>query len=619
MCGIAGQIRFDGVSVQEKLIRGMTDRMQLRGPDDSGIYCGGRVGLGMRRLSIIDLAGGHQPISNEDGTIHIVLNGEIYNYIELRRELESRGHRFKTHSDVEVVLHLYEDHGTDAIQQLNGMFAFCLWDSRRNTAWIARDRFGIKPLFYTRDRGALSFASSIDSLRELPEFDSGLDEDGILRYLALSYVSTPYSVYRSVRKLPPASFLVVDSRGEIELKKYWSVPEASGSSSSIKMEDYLLEAELLFKSSTELHSRSDVPVGCFLSGGIDSSLVSAFFAEETQQPFHTFSVDFTGKQDSELPFARSVSERCRTIHHEDLLDASGAVRELRELIPHLDEPVADSAIVPSYVLSKRARDLDIKVLLSGAGGDELFGGYFRHYWHARDRLIGATSALPPEAIAHPMLTRILGDRAAGYLARSWSRGASFALETSGIRPELLSRVIRKPARVSRMMTLLREEFKDVGTPRGPRDALLHYHRMKADLEHYLNDNILALFDKTSMAASVEGRVPFLDHRLVEFAFKNARYPFIDPENPKKMLRLLGRNRVPEAILARKKVGFNGPISEWLKILHLGSETWPKLHEITAEWFRPERIRALEGNPSAADLLFNLYVLDQWLHSHERIS
>jgi asparagine synthase (glutamine-hydrolysing) len=333
MCGICGILNYDGAPVSDKLLLEMNDTMMLRGPDDSGHYIEVGLGMAMRRLSIIDLEGGHQPICNEDSTIHVVLNGEIYNYIELRQDLENLGHRFKTKSDTEVLVHLYEEYGTDAVKHLNGMFAFAIWDSPRKRLWVVRDRLGIKPLVYFKSQKGFVFASTLEALACHPDFKKEVDHDSLLLYFMLSYVPTPRTIWTKAKKLPPGHWLLVENN-QVRIEQYWSLKPHIHTE---RNQQFFVEGiQAIIKDSIDLHSRSDVPVGTFLSGGIDSSAVTALFCEHSNNAVHTFTMDFDGKGVKEGHYAKLVADHYKTQHHFQILHLDRALEELEELLPLMD-------------------------------------------------------------------------------------------------------------------------------------------------------------------------------------------------------------------------------------------------------------------------------------------
>ena len=606
MCGICGIFNFNGQPISRDTLIEMNDSMALRGPDDSGIYQKGKIGMAMRRLSIIDLPGGHQPITNEDGSIHLILNGEIYNYIELRRDLEKLGHIFRTKSDVEVLIHLYEEYGVKAVEYLNGMFAFALWDENRESLWLGRDRLGIKPLVYASSDEKFSFASTLTALLKQLDFNRELDEESILLYMTLSYIPTPRSVWKNTHKLPPAHWMMGE-KGKTVIQRYWSLePE----NRRISHDEFIEEISLLFKDSIMLHGRSDVDVGTFLSGGLDSSAVTALFAQHTGYAVKTFSMDFEGKSENEGHFAQMVSDRYKTEHYAYSLGSEEAVSALDKVLAEMDEPMADSAIVPSYLLSKMARESGLKVMLSGAGGDELFGGYHRHYHSKRDVISGLLGWLP-SAIGKLIYT-MTPSRWQQYAFMSTnSQGLSYGLNTSGINLGTLKKILKTDNKFSDALELLNSQFSEL--PELEKKWGFSQARMVTDINHYLVDNVLAITDKTSMAASIEARVPLLDHRLVELAFSvlseiSLSNDFTDAKNS---LKSMVKNSLPDSILSRSKLGFNGPVGPWL-----GEFKDKQFTDMLGDYVDSNKINEIlshsKNGQQRSENIFSIYVLNKWL-------
>ena len=377
MCGIYGMLHLDGSPAMAEALLPM-DRITVhRGPDDQGAHADGPLAFGMRRLSIIDVEGGHQPLTNEDRTLWLVANGEIYNYRALRRELQARGHRFGTGSDCETILHLYEEHGDEFVEHLNGMFAFALWDARRRRLLVGRDRLGIKPVYLYRDAKRLIFASEAKAILALPGAEPALDAAALSSYLALGYVPAPQSIFRGVRKLPPATLLIAEGDRVLE-RRYWRVP--NDVDRELSEDEWVDRVRARLEESVRMQMVSDVPIGAFLSGGIDSSAVVAFMAAHSERPVKTYAIGFEGggaeAYYNELPFAQQVAELFKTDHHE-ILVRPDTVSLLPRLLWHMDEPIADTAFITTYLVSEFARR-DVTVILSGVGGDELFGGYRRY-------------------------------------------------------------------------------------------------------------------------------------------------------------------------------------------------------------------------------------------------
>jgi asparagine synthase (glutamine-hydrolysing) len=565
MCGIYGYLRLDDNAVDEAVVAAMGSRVVHRGPDDEGRYANGACAIGMRRLSIIDLEGGHQPLSNEDGTLWLVANGEIYNFRELRRELAAQGHRFKTGSDCEAILHAYEQYGDDFVARLNGMFAFALWDSRRGRLLVARDRLGVKPLYLRRGPSSLAFASEAKSLLALPDSSVELDPVALHCYLSLGYVPAPHCLFKGIEKLPPASMIVAEGNRQ-EIRRYWRI--------SSRIEDGVAEDEWIERvrhglgNAVRMQMVSDVPLGAFLSGGIDSSAVVANMAAHSDRPVKTYAIGFEGgKADAfynELPYARRVSERFGTEHQEIIVRPDVAAL-LPRLIWHMDEPIADTAFVTTYLVSEFARR-DVTVILSGVGGDELFGGYRRylgeHYqqyfemlpgW-VRRTAVAVSGSLPSDR--HSALLNI-SRLARGFLAGSelpFEERYKSYVEVFGDRE--IDRLIR--VRALQRPDAIRQAFGFAGG----KDAL---NRMLAvDAETQLPDDLLLLTDKMSMATSLECRVPFLDHELVEMAASMPESVKLRGGRLKHVLKQALAPMLPEDILHRKKRGFGAPMGAWLR-------------------------------------------------------
>ena len=616
MCGICGVINFDGTPVPDQLLRKMNKALILRGPDEEGLYVDRNFGMAMRRLSIIDLDTGHQPISNEDQTIHVVLNGEIYNYLELRQALENVGHQFSTRSDTEVLVHLYEEYGTDAVKHLNGMFAFALWDSKRKRLWVVRDRLGIKPLVYFTSPKGFVFASTLEALACHSDFKKEIDYDSLLLYFMLAYVPTPRTIWKQAHKLPPGHWLLVEDN-QIKTEQYWSLePQVD---SGITQEDFVAEIREIFNHSIQFHSRSDVPVGTFLSGGVDSSAVTSVFCQRSEKDVHTFTMNFEGKDFNEARYAQLVAEQHKTEHHLRTLNLGQALENLEELLPLMDEPMADSAIIPSYILSKQARDQNIKVILCGAGGDELFGGYHRHYQSLRDKLAGQLTAIPLRF--WNTLSRIVHPKIGHYGGLTWDKGTAFGLGTSGVHLGFFENLLSNSKDYMKGMELTKSQFSSLSNLEN--NYGFGYGRMLTDVQNYLVDNVLAVTDRTSMAASVEARVPFLDHRLVELAFSVPEHVNIGCsfKDTKISLKAAIKAEIPAKILSRPKTGFNGPVYDWIRKKHSKFEErlFNLKHPAVQSLFDQDAVKKTWLNDadrvSACETFFMIYVADLWLETH----
>jgi asparagine synthase (glutamine-hydrolysing) len=613
MCGVAGVIAFNGGPVSLASLKAMTDCMVQRGPDDDGFFAEGSVGLAFRRLSIIDVQGGHQPLTNEAGDLQLVLNGEIYNHVELRQQLVARGHSFRTMSDAETVLHLYEERGVECLAELNGMFAFALYDSRRGAVWVARDRLGIKPLFYAVAPNFVAFASDVRALRAA--YPTDVDQRQVLKYLALGYVPGDESMWRGVRKLPPAHHMWIEN-GAVSIRRYWSVNGHASWRGSVTEAEAQLEALLI--DAVRLQLRSDVPLGVFLSGGLDSSAIVALAAEQMSNPLQTFTISFEGKHSADERFSRQIAERYHTSHTEITMGSADAATAIDELLPMMDEPIADSAMVPAYWLSKASRERGIKVLLNGAGGDEIFAGYGRH-WPAR---FGS-----PDWVANrlpkPFRQVIAGawqyfqpDRA----IRATDSRLAWAASVSGVNFQSARSLLRDPADYAAVVAAAGDEY--AGLTNGLQQLGFAHARMSLDLETYLPEDVLALTDKATMAASVEGRVPLIDHRLVEFAISLPTNINFDGGRPKGLLKRVMANRLPQELLNRSKEGFNAPHDVWMRSdsgIDLAGELLDSRTPLLDELIEPKFLESLLANPQqrsrSASMLFGLFILNKWHRSH----
>jgi asparagine synthase (glutamine-hydrolysing) len=558
MCGICGVLNFGTREPADQVqLKRAADAMVHRGPDDEGFYLDGELGIGNRRLSIIDLPGGHQPISNEDGSLWIAFNGEIYNYRELHQQLEGR-HQFRTASDTEVILHLYEEHGTGLLEYLRGMFAFALWDRRQRRLLLVRDRIGIKPLYYLTEPGRLAFASELRALRALAVHPLEIDPQSVYDFFGFRYVPAPNTFYRNVSKLLPGHLLVADSGG-IRQERYWDLPGED--EEPLAAEDYAAQVLEMLRESVRLRLVADVPLGVFLSGGVDSTAIVAMMSDLGVRPLRTFSVGFEEKKFSELPYARRVAARFSTEHTEVVLRARDLADELSRLIAFRDEPVAEPTDVALYRMSRKAAET-VKVVLAGEGSDELFAGYPKY---AADRLAGLVSAFPPEVTG--AIVRWLPYR---------QRRVKLALEALSI-PEEAERSATWFASFSRQerealfsLDFLKQvdqahparvfaQYLEQVRERAPLKRMLY-----ADLKIWLPDNLLLRGDQMTMAASIEERVPFLDHKLVELAARIPVRLLTQGFRTKVLLRQALKPYLPEETLRRRKVGFTVPVGQWFR-------------------------------------------------------
>ena len=566
MCGIYGILDTSGSSIDPYIVRSMGDVIYHRGPDGDGEFADENLHMGMRRLAIIDVDGGQQPIYSEDGNVVVVCNGEIYNFRELRAELQAKGHTFATGSDSEVVVHLYEEYGDDCVKHLSGMFAFAVWDRRRRRLLIARDRLGIKPLYVSETSGRIVFASELKSILNCPGVKRSINPTALREYLALGYVPAPLSMLDGIEKLPPGTLLVVED-GNRRQQRYWDFPEAEGSSAGER--EWAARIAETMERAVVSQMVSDVPLGAFLSGGVDSSAVVAFMARNSDKPVKTYSIGFDsdsgGAYYNELPYARKVAEMFRTDHHE-IVVRPDVTSLLPELLWHMDEPIADAAFITTYLVSKFARE-DVTVILSGVGGDELFGGY-RRYWS--DHLARIYRRIPGplrRGLLQPVARALPSDRHSRIydwfrLAKGFLAGAELE---SDERYEEYIRVFNASD--------LTQILADTGASRSQalQDAFAQAsggdpltRLIEVDLRTQLPDDLLMLTDRMSMATSLECRVPLLDDSLVDLAKQLPPSMKVRGTTLKRGLKMALRDVLPDDIIDRKKRGFGAPIGAWFK-------------------------------------------------------
>jgi asparagine synthase (glutamine-hydrolysing) len=537
----------------------MNDTLVHRGPDSEGSMIDGPCGLAMRRLSIIDLAGGDQPIGNEDGRIQVIQNGEIYNYRELMDELRGSGHTFSTHSDTEVLVHLYEERGPSFVEVLRGMFALAIWDARHGRLVLARDRFGIKPLYYRVADGMVSFASELKALLRQPGFSREIDPQALESFLAFNSIPAPLTIFKQARKLPPGHLLAAE-RGEVRIERYARPRPVSADEVRTESEDALAE-ELRerLRDSVRAHLVSDVPVGVLLSGGVDSAALTAMAAEESGYRVSTFSIGFEESSFDELDQARLVAQRYGTDHHELILRPD-AVDLLPRLVEAFDEPFGDSSALPTYLVSQLASDT-VKVVLSGEGGDELFGGY---YTYVADRLAPRVGRAAP--FLRPLVELLPSSSqkvSFDYKAKRFIRGAHLPpVERHHAWKEIFSpdaqaELLAAPAG-SDPLAIYRERFAET-------EGSQELARLQdLDLGIYLVDDLLVKTDRASMAHSLEARVPFLDPVVAELALALATRQKVRGFSKKRLLRKAVEPLLPREIIRGRKQGFSIPVAAWLR-------------------------------------------------------
>jgi asparagine synthase (glutamine-hydrolysing) len=625
MCGIAGVIKFrEGSNLASDVLRRMCAAMVHRGPDDEGIYAEGRVGIGMRRLSIVDLATGHQPISNEDETIWIVFNGEIYNHAELRPGLKADGHRYRTQSDTETIIHLYEQYGRDCVKHLRGMFAFAIWDNTKRHLFIARDRLGIKPLYYYINSQELIFGSEIKVLLAYgirPEFRRAC----VPEYLAFGYLSGAETFFSGIKKLMPGHWLEIDEQGNFQTEQYWDL-DLSRARRERARADCVSKYREMLEQAVSSHLMSDVPLGVFLSGGVDSSAVAALMSKIRKEPVETFSVGYPEQSYSELPYARQVAKHLNSIHHEVLLSKQEFFDSLPQLIWHEDEPIAWPSSVSLYFVARLARE-SVTVVLTGEGSDETLAGYSRYGFTLRNAALNSLySAVAPAALRKSIRNFIANSPLIGadlrrklghtFLGRDGKNWASFYFDN-----------FFSAFSWNEQYEALTDEMRSELQSLSPYANVLSYwdhssgdmlqRLLYTDIKTYLVE-LLMKQDNMSMAASIESRVPFLDHVLVEFAASIPRHIQFDGLAGKQVLKKAIEDLLPHSILYRPKLGFPTPWSGWLAGQQLevikGLLLDPRA--VRRGLFKPSAVEKLIGEHRAGfrdhyDRIWRLLNLELW--------
>jgi len=600
MCGICG-IATSGEQPSEALIRKICNTIEHRGPDGEGIYTAPGIGLGMRRLAVIDLVTGDQPMSNETGSIKVVFNGEIYNYIELRNDLIKQGHVFRTNCDTEVIPHLYEEYGTDFIEKLNGMFAIALWDSVNKRLLLTRDRIGIKPLFYSRIDDALIFGSEIKCILATNRTSTGLDIAALDQLLTFEYTASPRTLFTGVKKLEPGNWLAWQN-GKVHKGCYWKFSSENFEKPHRSEKEWAERLKTVMDGAVDRQMISDVPLGCFLSGGIDSSIITSAMNRASTNPPKTFSIGFSDQTYNELKYARTMARHCQTDHREAILKED-YLSLIDKLVYHMDQPIGDFSIFPTYLVSKIARE-NVTVVLSGDGGDELFAGYDTY---VADRLAKRTTDILPSYF-HPglhYLSRMipLTNSKKGLLnkARYFLDCASLPKEWQHMRWMIFltptqKRELYRPSvyeEIEKQTNQIILQYLD-----GCADDRLQ-NQLFCDARFYLAENILPKVDLMSMAVSLETRVPYLDNEVVAFVGSMPSRLKWRGINRKYILKKAYGKDLPPTILSRKKEGFSIPLKNWL------NKEWnPLMHDL------------LSHDNLKQDNLFNPNTVERWIKEHE---
>jgi asparagine synthase (glutamine-hydrolysing) len=623
MCGIAGIVDGDGRALDREALGRMTDAMRLRGPDDAGVWADGAALLGHRRLSIIDLGGGHQPMATPEGDLVVVFNGEIYNFRELRARLEALGHRFASNSDTEAILHAYRAWGPEGVRELDGMFAFALWDARARRLVLARDRFGKKPLYYFTDGRMLAFASTLTALLEHPRVPRKLDDDALAEYLALEYVVAPRTILAGVRKLEPATVMTFDvATGRAEASRYWTL-RVAGPSDVHRIDEREAEAELHRRLAAAVRKRlvADVPLGVFLSGGLDSSTVTAL-AAAARSGVRTFSVRFSDPSFDESRFARRVAAHLGTAHVEEELSLDDAARIVERLGDILDEPVADGSVIPTYLLSMFARR-HVTVALGGDGGDELFAGYPTYVAH---RLAAWAGPLARPSLVGP-LRQIAAWLPVSHDNFSFDFKVKKMLAGLAAPPDERNAVWMGAFERPQLAALLGVPAPDVyraARARYHEGAGVHLERvLYQDVGLYMCHAVLAKVDRASMAASLEVRAPLLDTAVAEFVGALPLGMKLRGLDGKRLLKRLGRRFLPSEIVDRPKKGFGMPTGRWLRAelgpLARAALTDGRSLAASGRFVRAEVERLLDEHQRGAvdhrQRLWALLVLELWRRKH----
>jgi asparagine synthase (glutamine-hydrolysing) len=599
MCGICGIFHYkDGQCADNSALLAMNRQIVHRGPDDAGTLVSGGVGLAMRRLSIIDLQTGHQPLSNEDGSIWVVFNGEIYNHRDLRQRLIARGHTYRTHSDTESIVHLYEEYGPDCVHHLRGMFAFAIWDKTRHKIFAARDRFGIKPFYYCLRDGVFVFGSEIKALLAYPGMRAEFNPEVLAEYLAFGYISSDETFFSSIRKLPAAHTLELVETGELTIRRYWELSVADDPEPRPRTY-YIRRYRELLEDAVSSHLMSDVPLGVFLSGGLDSSAVAALTAKSRRDPIQTFAVGYAEQAYSELPFAKIVSDHIGSEHHEVRIDRRQFFETLPDVIWHEDEPVCWPSSVALYHLAKLSRE-HVTVVLTGEGSDETLAGYTRYPWTVwNSRMDAIYRSITPSALRTLVRNQIHSDKLGATLRRKLEHtcfgrnGASW--------PSFYFDNFYSAFSGAEQAQLLTPELQR-HTDSAYSHSMMYWDRssgtllkrlLYTDINTYLLE-LLMKQDQMSMAASIESRVPFLDHPLVEFAAQIPSSCATKGLEGKSILKSAVEDLLPHSIIYRKKMGFPTPWSGWL-----AGEQLQELEDLMLEprsmqrnLFRPDGIRRL---------------------------
>jgi asparagine synthase (glutamine-hydrolysing) len=618
MCGIAGIINFDKPTVSLETLQRMVRTLQHRGPDEEGFYLKAPMAMGMRRLSIIDLDSGKQPIQNEDGSIHVIFNGEIYNHQEIRNELLQKGHVFTTKTDTEAIVHAYEEYGESFLQRLNGMYAIAIWDTRKQHLLLARDRLGIKPLYYGLHEGTLVFGSEIKALLEAHALPLELNHHAVQAFFALRYIPAPLSIYNSIYKLPAAHFLKFSRHDGLHLDCYWDVEYSNINEYSEKhYQEQFLE---LLDNSVEAQMLADVPLGAFLSGGLDSSAIAYSMAKQSDARPQTFTIGYTESYYDERHHARQVAKQIKT-EHQELVAAPNILKFLDNYSWYFDEPFADAAALPTYLLSQFARK-NVKVALSGDGGDEIFAGYTRYQSEQLADLYSMIPAPIRKRLLNPVISSMAKATPPNIRLRNWLDDAEKKANLSFLPPtERYISHFNSFWDVADNKLWTRDTLPLFGTAhasdhlsvfmqqKGECDPL--NRRLYTDMKTWLAEMMLTKVDRMSMAASLEVRVPLLDHRIVEFAAKLPVKYKMSLNCTKRFFKQAMSERLPKSIVYRQKHGFQVPLDSWFR---------NELKEMVCDSLARDRIESVGIiNADFVEQLLNEHMSERKNHSEKIFS
>jgi len=620
MCGIAGLAYFNkDRRADPGVLKSMADVIQHRGPDDEGFFIEQNVGLAFRRLSIIDLSTGHQPVSNHNDTVHIIFNGEIYNYLEHRDALKQKGYKFKTTTDTEVILHLYEEYGVDCLQYLRGMFSFAIWDSNKQQLLCARDRFGIKPFFYYLDDEKFVFGSEIKSILKESGIDRTLSYEALNSFFAFGYITSDLAIYDKIKKLQPAHYLLLtfNKNKKIKIDRYWNIEFEPDYSRSEKQ--WIEEIDATLSETVRLHMIADVPLGAFLSGGIDSSSVVASMAKNSDRPIETFSIGFKQEEYSELKYAKEIAKKFNCNHHEQIVEPE-SIGLLPKLVEAYDEPFADASAIPTYYVSKFARE-HVTVALSGDGGDELF---------ARYNIYPYLQKIYKYNLAPPVINRVVWGGLSKIIPQK-IRGKTLAYFLSQNRNHLGAHLCIWPAYERKKLILSNGTFRYTDAPEVFKEEVLAgldksdflSNHLYLDMVTYMVDDILTKVDRASMLNSLEVRVPLLDHKFAELTFRIPSNLKLKGGEQKYIFKQAIKSKMPEAIIKRPKTGFGVPLSVWFKsgLKEYVNDTLFASRPLLSDYLDWNYIKAMEkhdrdGMQTFSSRIWSLLWFEEWLKQHQ---